>query len=42
MPITISNISVLQQGELDTSNGAGIGFFGSISSGISEEETIWT
>lgn len=36
--ITISNVNVLQQGELDTSNGAGIGFFGSISNRISDEE----
>ena len=37
--VTISNVNVLQQGELDTSNGAGIGFFGSISNRISEEES---
>ena len=39
--ITISNVNVLQQGELDTSNGAGIGFFGSISNRISEEESTF-
>lgn len=39
--ITISNVNVLQQGELDTSNGAGIGFFASISNRISEEESTF-
>lgn len=39
--ITISNVNVLQQEELDTSNSAGIGFFGSISNRISEEESTF-